>query len=64
MVYKRGKQVKNPQTGGVIELPGKQVGTLSVDMTYGEDEWNQISFTSLTSGKISADLTKYYVSAK
>lgn len=64
IVYKRGKQVKNPQTGDVIELPGKQVGTLSVDMTYGEDEWNQISFTSLTSGKISADLTQYYVSAK
>ncbi|ATD26470.1 hypothetical protein FG078_02310 [Vibrio cholerae] len=64
IVYKRGKKVKNPQTGDVIELPGKQVGTLSVDMTYGEDEWNQISFTSLTSGKISADLTQYYVSAK
>ncbi|WP_196769726.1 CsgG/HfaB family protein [Vibrio natriegens] len=64
MVFKRGKQVKNPQTGGVVELPGKKVATLSVDMTYGEDEWNQISFTSLTSGKISSDLSKYYVSAK
>ncbi len=29
-VYERGKQVKNPQTGMMIELPGKQVAKVTV----------------------------------
>ena len=32
----RGKKVKNPQTGVLIELPGKQVGTVTVTATAGD----------------------------
>lgn len=63
-VYLRGKTVVNPQTGTRIELPGKRVAKLHVVSTYGSDEWTQVSFTSLTNGKINNDLSKYYVSSK
>lgn len=64
-VFTKGKEVKNPQTGAVIELPGKKIASLVVDSTYGDDEWTQVSFTSLTSGKLSAaDLSKYYVTSQ
>ncbi|WP_108944690.1 CsgG/HfaB family protein [Shewanella halifaxensis] len=62
-VFKKGKIVKNPQTGVMIELPSKQVATLSVDMTYGEDEFNQVSFTSLVDGEITGDINNYHISA-
>ncbi|KLV03059.1 CsgG/HfaB family protein [Photobacterium aphoticum] len=62
-VFKKGKMVKNPQTGAMIELPSKQVATLSVDMTHGEDEFNQVSFTSLVDGKITNDLNNYHITS-
>lgn len=63
-VYEKGKKVKNPQTGGIIELPGIKVGKLRIDSTYGDDEWNQLSFSSLIDGHLGKDLSKYYVSLK
>lgn len=63
-VFKKGKLVKNPQTGATIELPSKEIATLNIDMTHGDDEWNQISFTSLVNGSINGDLTQYYVGEK
>lgn len=62
-VYKLGKQVKNPQTGATITLPGRKVATISVESSYGEDEFNEVSFVSILEGKIEGDLTNYEVLA-
>lgn len=43
----RGKKVKNPQTGMMIELPGKQIGTVTVISSGGdtpETEYSIVSF--------------------
>ncbi|MPY23022.1 curli production assembly protein CsgG [Shewanella psychropiezotolerans] len=64
VVYQNGKQVKNPQTGGRITLPGKKIGKIQVLSTYGNDEFEQISFVDVVEGSISDDLSKYYLSDK
>jgi curli biogenesis system outer membrane secretion channel CsgG len=64
VVYQNGKQVKNPQTGGLISLPGKKIGKIQVLSTYGSDEFEQISFVDVVEGSISDDLSKYYLSDK
>ncbi|MEC4725066.1 CsgG/HfaB family protein [Shewanella sp. D64] len=64
VVYQNGKQVKNPQTGGLISLPGKKVGKIQVLSTYGDDEFEQISFVNIVEGSINDDLSKYYLSDK
>lgn len=60
-IYKQGRQVKNPQTGAMITLPGKRVGALSVEGSYGDDEFNEVSFVSIIDGEIDGDLTQYEV---
>lgn len=60
-VFKSGKTIKNPQTGALITLPGKQVAVISVVMTFGDDEFNEISYVSKVSGSIGSDLSQYYV---
>jgi curli biogenesis system outer membrane secretion channel CsgG len=60
-VFKKGKKIKNPQTGALIELPGKKVAVIQIDMSFGEDEFNELSYTSLFSGEISDDLSSYYL---
>lgn len=64
VVYKKGKKIKNPQTGAMIELPGKQVGHLEVAYSYGEDDFSEISFASLIDGSINEGFENYYVSDK
>ena len=61
VVYKKGKQVKNPQTGALIELPGKVAAQIQIQSTFGDDEFNEISLASIVSGVISTDLNEYYV---
>lgn len=62
-VKTKGKKVKNPQTGVLIELPGKQIGTVTVSQTSGdtpETEYSLVSFTGTST--IDADkLTDYYI---
>ena len=60
-VYKKGKKIKNPQTGAFIELPGRAVGTIQVDISFGDDEFNELSYTTLISGEVSGELSNYYV---
>jgi curli biogenesis system outer membrane secretion channel CsgG len=60
-VFQLGKTIKNPQTGAMITLPGKEVAVISVMMTFGDDEFNEISYVSKVSGSIGSDLSKYYV---
>ena len=62
VVYKKGRTIKNPQTGAMLELPGKKAGTVRVNSSFGEDAFSEISFVSLINGEISDDLQKYYLS--
>ena len=51
-VMECGKKVKNPQTGMLIELPGKQIGTISVTSTLGDTPENEISLGQVGSGDV------------
>ena len=62
-VKTKGKKVKNPQTGVMIELPGKQIGTVTVSQTSGDTPETEYSFVSFTgASNIDANkLTDYYI---
>lgn len=62
-VFEKGKVVRNPQSGGMIELPGNRVARLKVESTYGDDDINEIAFMKLVSGEIGEVLNEYYVLA-
>ena len=64
-VYKKGKIVKNPQTGLNIELPGQKIGLVSVQSTYGETPETEISFCTYDGEALNPDnLGQYYISDK
>ncbi len=48
-VKTKGKKVKNPQTGIMITLPGKTVGTIKVISTGGDTPETEYSFVELNS---------------
>ncbi|MBT4860122.1 MAG: curli production assembly protein CsgG [Gammaproteobacteria bacterium] len=50
-VIQRGKQVKNPQTGLLIELPGREVGRVEVISFAGIGN-NEVSICSVISGDL------------
>ena len=62
-VYKKGKSVKNPQTGMMIELPGSKGGEVTVISSIGDTPETEISFCSYSGEDL--DLTKisenYYI---
>lgn len=62
-VKTKGKKVKNPQTGVLIELPGKQIGTVTVSQTSGDTPETEYSFVSFsgTSTIDANNLTDYYI---
>lgn len=62
VVYENGRTVKNPQTGAMITLPGKQVAGIEVVTSVGEDEFNELSFVQLVSGSITKAFDNYYIS--
>lgn len=47
-VKTKGKKVKNPQTGIIINLPGKDVGTATIVECGGETPETEYSFINLT----------------
>ncbi len=51
-VYLRGKKVKNPQTGLMIELPGQAIGKIKVESMVGSTSADEISMGSLVSGNL------------
>ncbi|ROQ28624.1 curli biogenesis system outer membrane secretion channel CsgG [Gallaecimonas pentaromativorans] len=55
-----GKQVKNPQTGMMINLPGKKVATLRVTAFVGSGS-NELSLCELASGSIDSKQTAQLV---
>ncbi len=63
-VKTKGKKVKNPQTGMMIELPGKQIGTVTVSATGGDTPETEYSFVSFSGNGATVDadkLTDYYI---
>lgn len=64
-IIERGRKVKNPQTGMMLELPGKAIGKLKVEQTMGNLPEEQISITTLTEGRVDASkLDSYYITTK
>jgi curli biogenesis system outer membrane secretion channel CsgG len=61
-VVEKGKSVKNPQTGMMMELPGKLVGKIKVGFTGGDDPQNEFSIVTFTEGDIDKqNLNNYYI---
>ena len=64
-VLQKGKMVKNPQTGLMIELPGKVVASIKIDSTMGSMPQDEISMASLLDGQIDLSaLDQYYIVEK
>lgn len=63
-VLTRGKKVKNPQTGMMIELPGKPIGTVTVVMTGGDDPVNEWSLVDLDAKIDKNNLMAYIIQEK
>ncbi len=59
----RGKKVKNPQTGIMIQLPGKPVGTVKVISTGGDTPETEYSFVEVSANPAvdTANLDKYII---
>ena len=51
-VKTKGKKVKNPQTGILINLPGKEVGKATILMTGGDTPETEYSFVELSASEI------------
>jgi curli biogenesis system outer membrane secretion channel CsgG len=61
-VVERGKSVKNPQTGMMIELPGKTVGKVKINFTGGDNPQDEFSMVSFSEGDIDkGNLGNYYI---
>ncbi len=64
-VYKRGKTVKNPQTGMSMELPGKKVGSVTVLSSFGDTPETELSYCSYEGEALPEDdFDNYYISDK
>ena len=60
-VKTKGKQVKNPQTGMMVTLPGKVIGKIIVDQTLGDSPENEFSMVSIVEGDINAEDVNTYI---
>ena len=64
-LYKKGKEVVNPQTGVKIELPGTKLGEVVINMNYGDTPETEISFGSYTGEEIDTEkIDQYYLMEK
>lgn len=63
-LYEQGRQIKNPQTGTLITLPGAKVGRIDVIESVGEDEFSEVSYVTLRGSQLSKPLGSYYISDK
>ena len=60
-VYAKGKSVKNPQTGMLMELPGKMVAKVKIDFVGGENPQNEFSMVSISDGTIDKQNLNNYI---
>jgi curli biogenesis system outer membrane secretion channel CsgG len=51
-VETRGERIKSPQTGMDIVLPGKQIATVQIQALFGDNETNEGSVATVTSGSL------------
>lgn len=51
-VLTQGEQVKSPQTGALVTLPGQVVAQIRVDSLFGDSELNEGSVASILSGSV------------
>lgn len=52
-VNTQGEQIKSPQTGSMITLPGQVVAQVRVDALFGDNDLNEGSVASVVSGSVS-----------
>ncbi|MDR1973693.1 MAG: CsgG/HfaB family protein [Bacteroidales bacterium] len=61
-IIEKGQKVTNPQTGMQIELPGKIVGKIKIDVCGGDVPTNEWSIVSIIEGSIDKqNLTNYFI---
>jgi curli biogenesis system outer membrane secretion channel CsgG len=61
-VVEKGKSVKNPQTGMMIELPGKSVGKVKINFVGGDNPQSEFSMVSFIEGSIDKqNLSNYFI---
>ena len=48
----RGEQIKSPQTGALVTLPGQVIGRLRIDSLFGDSELNEGAVATITSGSL------------
>ena len=61
-VKEKGRSVKNPQTGMMMELPGKTAGKIRISFTGGDSVENEFSIAEFTDGQIDASqLSNYFI---
>ena len=64
-LYKKGKIVKNPQTGMNIELPGVKLGEVTILTSVGDTPETELSFCSYEGEAIDVEnLSNYYIMDK
>lgn len=51
-VQTQGEQVKSPQTGALVTLPGRVVAEIRIDSLFGDSELNEGSVASILSGSL------------
>lgn len=49
-VHTQGEQVKSPQTGAMVTLPGQVIAQIRVDALFGDSELNEGAVASISSG--------------
>lgn len=52
LVQTQGEQVKSPQTGALVTLPGQVIAQVRVETLFGDNELNEGSVASVTSGSL------------
>ncbi|MDR1155089.1 MAG: CsgG/HfaB family protein [Bacteroidales bacterium] len=61
-VKEKGKSVKNPQTGMMMELPGKTAGKIRISLTGGDSVESEFSIAEFTEGQIDeSKLSNYFI---
>lgn len=61
-VVEKGKCIKNPQTGMMMELPGKSAGKVKISFVGGENPQNEFSMVTFVEGGIDKqNLSNYFI---
>lgn len=56
-----GKNVKNPQTGIMVTLPGKEIGKIKVEETGGDTPETEYSIVSMIEGTVDSENLSNYI---